>query len=172
MKKMLLAFAVMAFAAAAQAITLKWTTVSSNSAWVATTLTCSLIYAGDATTASMATAIDVALGNSEAYDVVGTVWAANPSAYNTGSVISTAEQYTTGVYYIIFTENGKYAATSVTAEQAAKAWIPDAGPIPEGSYIGPVTVADFTGTLVPVPEPTAWALLALGVAGLALRRRA
>ena len=170
MKKMLLAFAVMAFAVAAQAITLKWTTESANSAWVSTSLTCSLIYAEDAATASMATAIDVALGNSSAYAVVGTAWAANPSAYNTGSVISTAKQYTTGVYYIIFTENGKYAATSVTAEQAAKAWIPDAGPIPEGSYTGPVTVADFTGTLV--PEPTALALLALGVAGLALRRRA
>lgn len=39
------------------------------------------------------------------------------------------------------------------------------------AYAGAITAADATIAAVTVPEPTVWALVAMGVAGMALRRK-
>lgn len=174
MKKMLSILALAVFATAAQAITLTWATPSANP-WAENVTSGYLVYSE---LNDMNAAVGVALGtlSNSAYLVVNGDYYSLELDANETNVIDTKPSHTaatSGYYFIIFAdENKNYAATSVTAEQAAKAWRTLSGPIPEGSYIGPVKVADFTGTLVPVPEPTALALLALGVAGLALRRRA
>ena len=170
MKKIFLALAVMAVATLAQAVTLSWHTESANT-WLDSSMVCTLVYSAEG--ASLEEAAQVALANAGTADYTIIARDTAPTyqgADNNYGDIATAAGYAPadmGTYFIIFTEGLNYAATSVAAADAVNAWTGLAG----SSQVGrPVTVSDFVHGSV--PEPTALALLALGVAGLALRRRA
>ena len=173
MKKMILALAVVACAAVAQAITLSWQTSSANT-WYDSTWSCSLVYADTAT--SLTDAAAMAVGQTVAgYSIIADGTAGfsifEPGAYNKGYITSNDGDYTaktSGTYFLIFNKGMDYYASSIDAEDAENAWTGTAGDSTVGEF---VTIPGFTSGTV-VPEPTALALLALGVAGLALRRRA
>ena len=76
-----------------------------------------------------------------------------------------------GTYFVILVSEGKFAVSVVQTWQN-----PDSSSNPDfylydGETYQPIEENWLRGTWSQVPEPTALALLALGVAGLALRRR-
>jgi hypothetical protein len=173
MKKMILALAVVACTAVAQAITFSWQTSSAN-AWYDSTWSCTLIHSDAATPLADAAAVAVAQTATAGYTIVANGSEGfsifEPGAYNKGYITSNDGDYTAataGTYFLIFNKGMDYYASSINAEDAENAWTGTAG----GSTVGEfVTIPGFTSGTV-VPEPTALALLALGVAGLALRRK-
>lgn len=182
MKKALIVLALFCVSAA-QAITFNWTTPTDS--WINSVSGGGLVYSAvDQTTspADLASLYALVKNSTEytGYNVVSatstndenTLWngtGAEGSAVSYAELADTATKSDTGTYFVVlFSDDGKYAIAKADAATVKdSAWSDVSG---TGDYNWVPPTLEFKGTLV--PEPTVLALLALGVAGLALRRKA
>lgn len=183
MKKVLLACSVGFLAVVAQAVQLQWNTPVTS--WTPEVKTGALIYTTqDSVTTSLADIAAFAKGTIQAPDDTfrnltnttnpsSSKWTISNSNEVDNWVSATSNPTTSGTYFLVLFDatKDKYAIASIAATETATYWV-EAAPM---ESMNSLTIATdkFSGTLVSgVPEPTVLALLALGVAGLALRRKA
>lgn len=164
MKKLLTLAAVVCMATFAQAIAMTWTT-SPDATWRTDCDTFTLVYTSN--TGTVKTVADVAkiLAN-ETIDGYATVADAEGyfQSYSEGT-LSVTTKADTGTYYMFF--SGSDVAYGTSFDAATAPWSVVDGQNPTLDKLA----VTFTNVSSAVPEPTVLALLALGVAGVALRRR-
>lgn len=173
MKKFILAAVCVAVAAVSQAVQLTWKAPTGQS-WTSSVATGALIYSesGSATLAQIAEFAKTS-GTLEGFQnvtstEVASKWTIENGVDNTVASLQDAPASTGNYYLVLFnSDKSAYAIATIVAGDAAtqKAWT-SVSPADNPQPISP----SFSGTLV--PEPTVLALLALGVAGVALKRRA
>ena len=187
MKKGIVVFFATLAVAVAHAVQLQWTLP--NAEWTTSVTSGSLIYteSGLVTDTNLADVINVANGTGTLDGFASVVNGEGRSKWtlqddnggdNTNDILYAAingDPATIGSYILVlFDAQGKYAyaVLDATSSDVRSAFNNDVGgdtSVNRGTPIAPT----FSGTLVSdVPEPTVLALLALGVAGLALRRKA
>lgn len=177
MKKVLLACSVGFLAVVAQAVQLQWNTPVTS--WTPEVKTGALIYTTqDSVPNSLADIAAFAKGTIQSLDTFqnltntsGNKWTISDGVDNW--VSATSNPTTSGTYFLVLFDStkDKYAIASIAATETATYWV-EAAPMESMDSLS-VATDKFSGTLVSgVPEPTVLALLALGVAGLALRRKA
>lgn len=173
MKKFILAAVCVAVAAVSQAVQLSWKAPTGQS-WTSSVATGALIYSENGS-ASLEQIAEFAKtgGTFEGFQnvtstTVDSKWTIQDGVDNTAASSQDAPASTGNYYLVLFnSDKSSYAIATIVAGDDAtqKAWSsvsPNDNPV----AIEP----SFSGTLV--PEPTVLALLALGVAGVALKRRA
>lgn len=178
MKKTFFLLVALMFASVSQAVVLYWN--SPDAAWMDSVKSGNLLYAatGTVSESTLSGIISIAKGEtgvtSDFASVVDTsetsLW--TPSEANDSLYVATTGKETTGTYVLVLFNESKdaYAYVAIDATSATNAWLDSVGGSGGNPSLTPLTGLVFSGTLV--PEPTVLALLALGVAGLALRRKA
>ena len=187
MKKIVLTFALALMACSVYAIQLSWNAPSADWAYTVTsgallyTETANATIATDKLAEVIAFAKDGSLTEttslflSHAENASGSLWAPTPLSSLSQRLyvaLQEATAPTNGTYFLVlFGDADKYAyATINVADSATQAAFGMGVEGPSSEAGTPLTGLSFSGTLV--PEPTVLALLALGVAGVALRRKA
>ena len=178
MKKAFFLLVALVFASVSQAVVLYWN--SPDAAWMDSVKGGNLLYsaAGTVSDATLPGIISIAKGETGATSDFASVVDASeesiwtPSEVNESLYVATTGKKATGTYVLVlFNETqDAYAYTVIAATEAANAWVDSVGGAGGDPAVTPLTGLSFSGTLV--PEPTVLALLALGVAGVALRRKA
>ena len=175
MKKVFLMFAMVGLAACLQAVALNWT-APADADWGTKVTGGALIYTETVDSSANADALLALAKSGTAYEGYTNVtdasgsseWSFDASDGDVDRWTAVTSKSETGTYFLVlFDDAGNYAIGQMNASDLKDSWTSDVGP-GTGTYTP--YAPEFTGTLV--PEPTALALLALGVAGLALRRRA
>lgn len=180
MKKAFFLLVALAFASVSQAVVLYWN--SPDAAWMDSVKSGNLLYSASGTVSdtTLSGIISVAKGEtsitSDFASVVDTredsLW--TPSEVKDTLYVATTGKESTGTYVLVLFDKSKesYAYAVIEAKTATGAWLDSVGASEGNPSFNPIGDLTFSGTLVTVPEPTVLALLALGVAGVALRRKA
>lgn len=167
MRRLLVMAAIAVIGTVTNAATFKWTggnIYTSNGSDKLTGTVAIMAYTTDL--ASAVKVVDAyVVGGTLKSDAVGT---ANGFTYDwTDAVGGTAYNF-----YMIIEDNGKTIDTSVSSPTKIVAATAQATSTPTVAFSSMATVTQTASNWAAVPEPTSGLLMLLGVAGLALRRRA